>query len=59
MTDEVKALRLLPGTPLTSLLRTYYDPSGTPFEVARYILPGDRTTLVYEGRLPKPKRRAG
>jgi GntR family transcriptional regulator len=55
--DEVKTLRLLPGTPLTSVLRTYYDHSGNPFEVARYILPGDRTTLVYEGRLSKPRRR--
>ena len=55
--DEVKTLRLLPGTPLTSVLRTYYDQSGNPFEVARYTLPGDRTTLVYEGRLSKPRRR--
>jgi len=55
--DEVKTLRLLPGTPLTSVLRTYYDNSGNPFEVARYILPGDRTTLVYEGRLSKARRR--
>jgi GntR family transcriptional regulator len=55
--DEVKTLRLLPGTPLTSVLRTYFDPSGNPYEVARYTLPGDRTTLVYEGRLSKPRRR--
>jgi GntR family transcriptional regulator len=55
--DEVKTLRLLPGTPLTSVLRTYFDSSGSPYEVARYTLPGDRTTLVYEGRLSKPKRR--
>jgi GntR family transcriptional regulator len=58
LADEAKALRLLPGTPVASLLRTYCDASGTPFEVARYILPGDRTTLVYEGRLSKPRRRA-
>jgi len=55
---EVKILRLLPGTPVASVLRTYYDQSGNPFEVARYTLPGDRTTLVYEGRLSKPRRRA-
>ena len=55
--DEVKLLRLLPGTPLSTVLRTYFDPSGTPFEVARYTLPGDRTTLVYEGRLSKTRRR--
>jgi GntR family transcriptional regulator len=57
LVDEVKALRLLPGTPVASLLRTYYTSSGAPFEVARYILPGDRTTLVYEGRFSKPRRR--
>jgi GntR family transcriptional regulator len=57
LADEAKALRLLPGTPVASLLRTYYDSSGTPFEVARYVVPGDRTTLVYEGRLTKPRRR--
>jgi GntR family transcriptional regulator len=55
---EVKTLRLLPGTPVASVLRTYYDQAGDPFEVARYTLPGDRTTLVYEGRLSKPRRRA-
>jgi GntR family transcriptional regulator len=55
---EVKTLRLLPGTPVASVLRTYYDQAGNPFEVARYTLPGDRTTLVYEGRLAKPRRRA-
>jgi DNA-binding GntR family transcriptional regulator len=54
--DEVKLLRLLPGTPLSSVLRTYFDPSGAPIEVARYTLVGDRTTLVYEGRLSKPRR---
>jgi GntR family transcriptional regulator len=54
--EEVSTLRLLPGTPLTSVLRTYYAQSGSPFEVARYTLPADRTTLVYEGRLSKPRR---
>jgi GntR family transcriptional regulator len=58
LTDEVRALRLLPGTPVAMVLRTYLDASGTPFEIARYIVPGDRATLVHEGRLTKPKRRA-
>jgi hypothetical protein len=56
VSDEVKALRLLPGTALATVLRTYFDPSGTPFEIARYTLPGDKITLVYEGRLTKPRR---
>lgn len=58
VSDEVKVLRLLPGTALATVLRTYFDPSGTPFEIARYTFPGDKITLVYEGRLTKPRRPA-
>jgi GntR family transcriptional regulator len=48
--DETRALRLPPGTPVASLLRTYRDPTGKPFEVAQFVLAGDKHVLVYEGR---------
>jgi GntR family transcriptional regulator len=49
--DETRALRLPPGTPVASLLRTYRDPAGRPFEVAQFVLAGDKHVLVYESQL--------
>lgn len=49
--DEIRLLRLLPGTPIGLLWRTYRDRSGQPLEVVRFVLAGDKQTLVYEGRL--------
>jgi hypothetical protein len=49
--DETRALRLPPATPVASLLRTYRDRAGKPFEVAQSVLAGDKHILVYEGQL--------
>src|SRR2546421_8753837 len=57
--EETRLLRLLPGTPVADVLRTYFDGGGTPFEVARYVISGDRHVLVYEGRLTKERDRRG
>ena len=48
--EEIRSLRLPPGTPVASLLRTYRDPTGKPFEVAHVVLAGDKHILVYEGQ---------
>jgi GntR family transcriptional regulator len=48
--EETRSLRLPPGTPVASLLRTYRDPTGKPFEVAHFVLAGDKHILVYEGQ---------
>ena len=47
---EIRSLRLPPGTPVASLLRTYRDPTGKPFEVAHFVLAGDKHILIYEGQ---------
>jgi GntR family transcriptional regulator len=49
--EETRALRLLPGTPIVSLLRAYHDAYGNPFEAADFVLAGDKHILVYEGKL--------
>ncbi|MBV9650936.1 MAG: GntR family transcriptional regulator [Pseudonocardiales bacterium] len=49
--DEVRALRLLPGTPVGVMLRTYTASTGRPVEVVQYILAGDKQILVYRGEL--------
>ena len=48
--EEIRGLRLQPGTPVASLLRTYRDPTGKPFEVAHFVLAGDKHILIYEGQ---------
>jgi GntR family transcriptional regulator len=57
--DEIRSLRLLPGTPIGVLWRTYHDRAGRTVEVVRFVLAGDKQTLVYSGRLRagKAKRR--
>jgi GntR family transcriptional regulator len=55
--DQRRSLRLLPGTPVIDLLRTYTDPSQRPFEVVRFIIAGDKHVLVYPGTVPAPRRR--
>lgn len=52
---ETRLLRLLPGTPVGVLWRTYRDRSGRTIEAVRFVLAGDKQTLVYEGRLPATK----
>lgn len=52
---ETRLLRLLPGTPVGVLWRTYRDRSGRAIEAVRFVLAGDKQTLVYEGRLPATK----
>ncbi|MGH8909805.1 MAG: GntR family transcriptional regulator [Egibacteraceae bacterium] len=51
--EETRALQLLPGTPVVSLLRTYLDAQGAAFEVGDFLIAGDKHTLVYEGQFPK------
>jgi GntR family transcriptional regulator len=50
--DETRLLRLLPGTPVGVLWRTYRDRSGRAIEGVRFVLAGDKQVLIYEGRLP-------
>ena len=47
--EETRVLRLPPGTPVASLLRTYRDPTGKPFEAAQFVLADDKHVLIYEG----------
>jgi hypothetical protein len=42
--EETRSLQLPPGTPVVSLLRTYRDPTGKPFEVAHFVLPVTSTS---------------
>jgi GntR family transcriptional regulator len=46
--EEVRALRLLPGTPVLDMLRTYISTTGRPIEVIDIVLAGDKHALVYE-----------
>jgi GntR family transcriptional regulator len=48
--EETRSLRLPPGTPVASLLRTYHDRTGRPFEVVQFVFAGDKHVLVYEGQ---------
>jgi GntR family transcriptional regulator len=52
--DETRSLRLPPGTPVASLLRTYRDRAGKPFEVAHFVFAGDKHVLIYEGQPSTP-----
>jgi GntR family transcriptional regulator len=56
--DERSSLQLAPATPIVDLLRTYSDPTQGPFEVARFIIAGDKHVLVYPGTLPAPRQKA-
>jgi GntR family transcriptional regulator len=46
--DEVTALGLAPGVPVSRLLRTTFDQDGRPVEVYIVILPSDRHVLLYD-----------
>jgi DNA-binding GntR family transcriptional regulator len=52
---ETRLLRLLPGTPVGVLWRTYRAHSGRAVEAVRFVLAGDKQILVYDGRLPITK----
>lgn len=55
--DEVRALRLLPGTPVLDMLRTYIATTGRPIELMHLVLAGDKHTLVYEKATPMRRPR--
>jgi GntR family transcriptional regulator len=55
--DEVRALRLLPGTPVLDMLRTYISTTRRPIEVIDIVLAGDKHTLVYERATPMRSRK--
>jgi GntR family transcriptional regulator len=46
--EERRALRLIPGTPVLTLVRTAYDAEGTPVEVCDTVLAADRYVLAYD-----------
>lgn len=46
--EERRALRLVPGTPVITIVRTAYDHEGTPVEVCDTVLAADRYILSYE-----------
>lgn len=46
--EEVKALRLPPGTPVITLVRTAYDTDGRAVEVCDTVMSADRYVLSYE-----------
>jgi GntR family transcriptional regulator len=54
--DEVRALRLLPGTPALDMLRTYISTTRRPIEVIDIVLAGDKHTLVYQRATPSRAR---
>lgn len=54
--DEVRALLLLPGTPVLDMLRTYISTTRRTIEVLHIVLAGDKHTLVYERATPIPRR---
>jgi GntR family transcriptional regulator len=53
--DEVRALQLLPGTPVLDMLRTYIATTRQPIEVMHIVLAGDKNSLVYEKATPMPR----
>lgn len=53
----MRALRLLPGTPVLDILRTYISITRRPIEVMHIVLAGDKHTLVYQRATPIPSRR--
>lgn len=46
--DEAKALRLAPGTPVITLIRTAYDTEGRPVEVCDTVMSAAHYVLDYE-----------
>jgi len=50
--EEVRLLRLLPGTPVLDMLRRYIATSQRPMEVIHLVLAGDKHNLVYEKGVP-------
>lgn len=46
--EERRILRLVPGTPVISLVRTAYDEAGVAVEVCDTVLAADRYVLFYE-----------
>lgn len=46
--EERRALRLVPGTPVITLVRTAYDKDAIPVEVCDTVLASDRYVLSYE-----------
>jgi GntR family transcriptional regulator len=56
--EEVRLLRLLPGTPVLDVLRTYIATTRQPIEVMHLVLAGDKHTLVYEKAVPGRRLRA-
>jgi GntR family transcriptional regulator len=53
--DEVRALRLLPGTPVLDMLRTYIATNRRPIEVIHLVLAGDKHSLIYEKSTPRQR----
>lgn len=51
---ESRALRLLPGTPVVDLTRTFYDEAREPVEVGRVVIAGDKHILIYDMDVPNP-----
>jgi GntR family transcriptional regulator len=58
MTDEVRRLQLMQGTPVVRLLRTFYDQNEEPIEVGNLVLAGDKHELIYEMPYPDDLRRS-
>lgn len=56
--DEVRTLRLLPGTPVIDMLRTYLATTRQPIDVMHLVLGADKHTLVYEKPVPAQRSRA-
>jgi GntR family transcriptional regulator len=46
--DEARMLRLSPGVPVFSQIRTAYDTDGRPVEVCDTVMAADRYVLSYE-----------
>jgi GntR family transcriptional regulator len=46
--EEVRALRLAPGTPVLTLVRVAYDTHGRPVEVCDTVMSADHFLLTYE-----------
>jgi GntR family transcriptional regulator len=45
---EVRSLRLGPGTPVITVIRTAIDTDGTPVEVCDTVMASDRYVLTYQ-----------
>ena len=46
--DEIRSLQLRPGVPVLDVWHTSMDQKGEPYELTRFVMRGDMTSLLYD-----------